>query len=245
MKVTFLAHSGFLLEWEGCYWLFDFYEGEVPVLKREKKLFVFCSHSHRDHFNPVIFSMFAGQKQVEYVFSNEIKRACQREQKKGKKVPFTEITFLPDRGDADFEDGAGGRLNVHAMHSTDCGAAFLIRYQGRQVYHAGDLHWWAWPGEPEKENRQMAGNYKKEMAYLEGKAIDLAFSPLDPRQEEDYDLGMDYLLEHTEVRYLFPMHFWGDFSVIPRYLSREKQCPGRDTKIMKIEREGQSWELEL
>ena len=245
MKVTYLAHSGFLLEWAHCYWLFDYYRGAIPKLDPGKKLFVFVSHSHGDHFNPAVLRMFSGHGQVEYVFSNEVKRACLREQKKQPGEPFPRISFLNAWADAAFEDGAGNAIQVHAMHSTDCGAAFFIRYLGRQVYHAGDLHWWTWPGEPEEENRQMAGNFKKEMEYLEGKQIDLAFTPLDPRQEEDFDLGMDYLLAHAKARYVFPMHFWDDFSVISRYLGRKKPCPDADAAIMKIERDGQSWEVDL
>ncbi len=72
--------------------------------------------------------------------------------------------------------------------------------------------------------------------------IDLAFTPLDPRQEEWYDKGVDYLLEHARVRYLFPMHFWEDYSVIETYCNREKKLPP-DVELIKIEREGQSWEI--
>lgn len=52
MKVTYLNHSGFLLEWEDCFWIFDYYRGALPQLSPQKPVFVFCSHSHGDHFNP-------------------------------------------------------------------------------------------------------------------------------------------------------------------------------------------------
>ena len=32
MKITYLNHSGFLLEWSQAYWLFDYYKGEMPRL---------------------------------------------------------------------------------------------------------------------------------------------------------------------------------------------------------------------
>ena len=60
MKVTYLNHSGFLLEWKNSYFLFDYYKGELPELNSEKDVFVFCSHSHHDHFNPEIFSILKG-----------------------------------------------------------------------------------------------------------------------------------------------------------------------------------------
>ena len=38
-------------------------------------------------------------------------------------------------------------LVIRALPSTDEGVAFDIDYQGRRIYHAGDLNWWAWSGE--------------------------------------------------------------------------------------------------
>ena len=40
MKITYLNHSGFLLEWSQSYWFFDYYKGEIPVLDEEKDIFV-------------------------------------------------------------------------------------------------------------------------------------------------------------------------------------------------------------
>ena len=50
MKVTFILHSCYHVELEGCCLLFDYYEGEVP--ESDKPLYVFASHSHEDHFSP-------------------------------------------------------------------------------------------------------------------------------------------------------------------------------------------------
>ena len=57
MKVTYIGHSGFLVETSGCSLLFDYYQGEIPRLRQDKPLFVFVSHRHSDHFNPEIFSI--------------------------------------------------------------------------------------------------------------------------------------------------------------------------------------------
>lgn len=188
------------------------------MLDPAKELFVFCSHSHSDHYNPEIFSLFAKHPQVHWLFANEIKHAYQRE-KKRRKSPLPEVTFLPTYTDTSLTDRQGQSLVIHTMHSTDCGCAFLIHYQGHYIYHAGDLHWWTWPGEPESDNRKMAGDYKKEIEYLRDKPIFLAFSPLDPRQEADYAMGMNYLVSHVQIKHLFPMHFWNDFSIIDKYLA--------------------------
>ena len=73
MHVTYIGHSGFLLEWESCYLLFDYYTGKIPELDPKKKIFVFASHKHRDHFNPGIFDLADQYGDIEYVLSSDIK----------------------------------------------------------------------------------------------------------------------------------------------------------------------------
>ena len=57
MKITYINHSGFLIETKDCYYIFDYYKGELPPLDKKKEVIVFCSHFHKDHFNPVIFKI--------------------------------------------------------------------------------------------------------------------------------------------------------------------------------------------
>lgn len=262
MRVTYLEHSGFFLEWEDCIWIFDYYRGELPKLNMTKPVFVFCSHSHSDHFNSEIFSLLREHPQIHYIFSNEIRKKIRTMQRKAasdtehETVP--EITFLTVRTDAKMQDGSGNTICIHTLASTDCGCAFVLEYKGRTIFHAGDLHWWTWPGEPEADNRKMESDYKKEVEYLEKRAVDLAFTPLDPRQEEDYAKGMTYLLSRVQVHHVFPMHFWGDFSVMEQFkeectLPRVRFDEGEvyqegaqsGTCFHPIRKNGQIWEITL
>ena len=52
MKVTYIGHSGFLVETEIVNLLFDYSEGEVPEVNKEMPLLVFVSHNHHDHYIP-------------------------------------------------------------------------------------------------------------------------------------------------------------------------------------------------
>lgn len=217
MKITYLNHSGFLLEWSKCYWLFDYYKGEIPVLDAEKDIFVFCSHSHHDHFNPEIFNLLKNYSKVTYIFSDEMKEACD-------KLEVPEIHFLQDHTDTEIQG-----LKIHTLKSTDMGCAFVVEYDGHTVYHAGDLHWWYWDGEDPDWNAQMTEDYKKEIEYLKGRTLDIAFTPLDPRQGKEYALGMNYLLNTAEVKHVFPMHCWDDISIIDKYL-QEYELP-KTTKL--------------
>lgn len=57
MKITYISHSGFLVETERCYYLFDYYRGELPPLEPEKPILVFASHFHQDHYQPAVFRL--------------------------------------------------------------------------------------------------------------------------------------------------------------------------------------------
>lgn len=59
---------------------------------------------------------------------------------------------------------------VSTLKSTDEGVAFLVKTEGKTIYHAGDLHWWDWPGEPEEDNKMMERQYKEELESLKKKA---------------------------------------------------------------------------
>ena len=59
MRVTFLEHSGFLVELPSVTLLFDWWKGELPALRPGVPLLVFSSHRHEDHFKPEIFSLEA------------------------------------------------------------------------------------------------------------------------------------------------------------------------------------------
>ena len=112
---------------------------------------------------------------------------------------------------------------------------------GYTVYHAGDLNWWHWEGEDRAWNRNMEASFKTYIEPLRGRSIDLAFAPLDPRQEDAASWGFRYLLELADVRRVFPMHQWEDFSPTDVFLS---EWPSLAPKVVPVERKGQRWVFE-
>ena len=115
-----------------------------------------------------------------------------------------------------------GQLLIRTLHSTDFGVAFLVRFHDKWIYHAGDLNWWVWKEETKQYNHNMTANFKKYTAPLEGMELFAAFLPLDPRQEDWYDKGFLYILEHTKTAHVFPMHFWKDYEMISTFLASPK-----------------------
>ena len=74
MEITRIYHSGFLVETGRFYYIFDYEKGSLPELKPGKPVFVLCSHSHADHYNPEIFGLLAemGMKRIRAVLSDDI-----------------------------------------------------------------------------------------------------------------------------------------------------------------------------
>lgn len=227
--ITYLAHSGFLVETERSFLLFDYYKGPLPRISSEKKLYVFASHRHSDHFNPEIFTLSHSCPQTQFILSSDIWKSQIPD-------PLRQQTVRLKPNSA-WEDSF---INVQTLKSTDEGLAFLVHTEGKTYYHAGDLNDWRWEGEPEDWNRRMCENYKKYLEPVRNLHIDTAFLPLDPRQEENYCLGMDYFLELTDTDIVFPMHCWEDYSIIDRWFFEHPDSPHK-TKIRRISYMGETF----
>lgn len=200
MKVTFIEHSGFSVEMEHTVLLFDYYKGEIPKFPEDKKIFVFASHGHGDHYNPVIWKLREKYQNITYILSDDIQtkeEAIQMGAHESKEI-----------------DG----IWVDTLHSNDLGVAFLVRAEGKTIYHAGDLNWWHWNGEPEEENLYYKKTFQEEIERLKGTNIDVAFLLLDPRQEDKYCWGINDFLEKIHPKKVFPMHCFGSYRITKHYL---------------------------
>ena len=227
MKITYIHHSCFLAETESACLLFDYFEGELPPIPENKPLYILASHNHHDHFSETVFSL--NHPKITYLLSWDIPAERVPE---GKKVHF----LRPQ------ETWTDGLLSLETYRSTDEGVAFWCWLDGKQLYHAGDLNHWYWEGEDEDWNRDMTDSYRAEIAKMAGRKADAAFLPVDPRLEQWFYLGADDYMQQADANVLFPMHFWGDFSVCRRL--KEHSCSEnyRD-RIVIIEEKGQSFSL--
>ncbi len=234
MKITFLYHSAFLAELETCVLLFDWHGGKKPDIPPDKPLYVFSSHHHGDHYSPEIFSVF-GMENTWYILGSCIRLSARRKAALG--IDDTRVFRLGGGRDL-----ALNGLRITTLTSTDAGVAFLVEAEGKTLYHAGDLHWWHWEGEPGTWNRDMERDFKREIAKLKDRPIDAAFLVLDPRQEKDYWLGFDWVMRTLTVRHAFPMHSWEDFDIGRRLKSDPRSLPYRD-RVQEIRYNGQSFDL--
>lgn len=242
MKVTYLAHSGFLVEMKNACFLFDYYTGAIPELPKEKPLVVFVSHSHSDHYNREIYQLLSQYPGTQYVLAKDIpvKRLIAEQEAKGinlgehiKSLRKDTKTMLPLWNHT--------LLTVTTLKSTDAGVAFLLEYENRILYHAGDLNLWYWEGESRQTHENMERTYRMELEKLREYSIDLAFVPLDPRLEGHAFDGMRLFLEYTDTKWTVPMHMWGDYGVVESFIER---FPEYESKLIQITYEGKEFTVE-
>ena len=210
-KVWYLYHSGFAVQTDNHFFIFDYWRDKPknegldsgvidPAALRDFDVIVFSSHRHGDHYNRCVLQWKRDIPKIRYILSDDIR----------------------DPGDA-FMIGPGSTFkqpdfNVQTLKSNDEGVAFIIDADDMRIFHAGDLNWWHWEGEPDDYNESMAATYKSQIELLTGKHIDLAFIPVDPRLEEQYYWAIDYLMKTVDVRSVVPMHFGDDTAIVKRLL---------------------------
>lgn len=196
-RIIFLGHSGFLAELDQCIMIFDCYMDSQNIVRSflggSKPVYVFVSHAHEDHFNPVIYDW------KENISGYFVHTAC---------VPNQDMSqvHLMEPGDS----YRAGDFFVHMYGSTDAGGSFFVQQGKQTLFHAGDLNWWHWAGEPDADNEVAREAYFHELKALHGLSADVAFFPVDARQAVAREWGvMEFLLHVSVNKVLIPMHAFG------------------------------------
>ncbi len=223
IKITYLYHSGFTVETDQCLLIFDFYQGTIRL--PDKKTYVFVSHNHADHYNPEIFAWRKDRADIRYILSDDIRGDAA--------VPpeTDQIIFISPYEEKQLED-----LKVKAYASTDEGVSFLVQYDGNNIFHAGDLNWWHWPDDT-PEGKLMAENgFQEALAAMKRERIDIAFFPVDPRLEENYDQGAELFIQVMHPAYFIPMHFWDEHEMVRQFKDKMETS---STKVVQFSQRGQ------
>lgn len=231
IKVWYLGHSGFAVSIGDKLLIFDYYLDRSennerslssgvfePSEIKDKEVFVFASHSHPDHFNPIILSWKDQLPRVHYFLSYDIPKKYYRE--------WTKIL----KNNEVYQDE---KLSIQTFKSTDEGIAFLINIDGISIYHAGDLNLWHWNEEPDSWNNDMAAQFKREVSLIKNQPIDIAFLTADPRLESAELMGMKWFLHEVNVKIAFPMHFADDYTIMERIkIEADKNPSFKKVKII-------------
>ena len=231
IAVTYLGGSGFLVALGDIGLLFDASEigpdlrilPDKETLSAFRKLYVFVSHRHDDHFSESIYSL-CGETAV-YIVGFDLPE------------PYRGVRMNPG------ETQGFGPVTVKAFGSTDEGVSFLVTCAGVKIFHAGDLNLWHWRDESSIQEIEAAERLFYDCVAPSPKGeIDVAFFPVDPRQGSMYDAGAGYFVMDVKPRILFPMHFQGRGDVALRFAVTGET---KATKIVALQEAGDHIDLQI
>ncbi|MEA5000212.1 MAG: hypothetical protein VB087_12605 [Candidatus Limiplasma sp.] len=226
LKVTYHYNSGFSIRVGSTLLVFDYWEGEgrrlgevgrlnKGILTAFEQVYVFVSHGHPDHLDPVIYDWRAAVPEITYIVSSDLPIG-----KRGRRIaPGEEMTLGQD-------------VTVRAFESTDLGVSFLVTAYGMNIFHAGDLNLWHWRQESSLREIEAA-----EQAFygacepIPSGVIDLAMFPVDPRQGMMYDAGANHFILTKKPRLFIPMH-WQDRPEVAVDFSRRARTPQTEVLAM-------------
>lgn len=219
MNIYYIYHSCFVVENSEYVLIFDYYKTprkknplfniEDFIVKMDKKVVVFSSHVHADHFNSEIIKWQEKNPQISYVLSSDIGL---------KTIP--ERCYMVSEGNETAVEG----LDVKVYGSTDAGVSFWIKMGDKIVFHAGDLNWWHWSDDTKEEEDFMRNSFQKIIKDIKENTekINIAFFPVDPRLEENTFLGGKYFVQELQPEIIIPMHFGKSYNIIKEFCEELK-----------------------
>lgn len=229
--ITYLDHSGFMVETARHILVFDYYRDPAHAASAKfsahKKLYFFCSHAHADHFNAAIGIW--QQRAAAYILSTDIKEAGG--------LPGVDETRIHYLGP--YEALTHNDLRVNTYGSTDAGISCVVQADGWRIFHAGDLNWWHWKEDTPANNAVAREAFFHELDHLKGQQFDIAFFPVDSRLEEYRDLGVRELVQAVQINHLVAMHTCGRPWTPPAgFTSHVKTvwCPDKPGQTQRIEK---------
>ena len=222
VKVEYIYNSGYTIETENHFLVIDYYKGDLNLKNKNTTFLV--THGHEDHYNKDIFNY---KDRAKYIISDDIKGLEEKEN-----------LILIHPGEKKEFNG----IKIQAFDSTDEGSSFFINVDGVNIFHSGDLNWWAWEDQGPKREEEREKEYCSEIDKLKSlnENIHIAFVPLDPRLKHNYDLASKYFINTIKPQYYFPMHFGDNFDTTKNFKESFTQ---ESTKIFTVDKRGQVFEL--
>jgi L-ascorbate metabolism protein UlaG (beta-lactamase superfamily) len=153
-----------------------------PVQPSSFDVYVFVTHSHQDHFDPVIFEWEEKLERITYIFG-------------WKAGDYPEHHYMASKRANERIDG----MEVYTIYSHHSGVpevAFLVLVDGYVIYHNGDYK----------------AEYLQDYEYLRTitEHIDIAFVIGHPDQSHQYFKQAEHLEEIFHPAYMFPMNREGE-----------------------------------
>ena len=228
--IYYIYHSGFAVELKKNILIFDFYKFNENkkveknffidnfLKKNNKKIYIFSSHSHYDHFNKEIFKWLEINEDIKYILSDDIKT-----------YKHKNFYFTREGKNFKLDD-----LEILTFGSTDLGSSFYVNVENKNIFHSGDLHFWHWEDDTLEEQKTMYEKYISIVRQIKGLAsIDYAFVPVDPRLGVNTFEGVEIFYKELKPKVIIPMHFSEDYSKMNELIKKFESF--NDVNVVKIE----------
>lgn len=228
--IYYIYHSGFAVELKKNILIFDFYKFNENkkvekiffidnfLKKNNKKVYIFSSHSHYDHFNKEIFKWLEINEDIKYILSDDIKT-----------YKHKNFYFTREGKNFKLDD-----LEILTFGSTDLGSSFYVNVENKNIFHSGDLHFWHWEDDTLEEQKTMYEKYISIVRQIKGLAsIDYAFVPVDPRLGVNTFEGVEIFYKELKPKVIIPMHFSEDYSKMNELIKKFESF--NDVNVVKIE----------
>lgn len=221
MKLTYIWHDCFWLQSDSANVVFDFWKdptspspSEIPAFLKEadkdKPLYVFVSHHHKDHYSKRIFEWHSLFSDIRYIISDDTARHARHILNPGslysgpKPSPSAVTVLKPGES---FSDRL---ITIHAFASTDIGNSYAVSLDGMTYFHAGDLNAWIWKDSSTSSGvEESLSDFGKilDSILMKYQSFDFVMFPVDSRIGRDYFTGAKLFVRVFDVRHFFPMHF--------------------------------------
>ena len=137
----FFGHSGFLIELSNSTLIFDYIYGELPEIREDKPLYIFISHCHSDHCNwEKIIEIYDKSYHTEIFFGYDYSDSSINETLDNLPSKIRESVSCFKGEQQLYSDDS--LVYIKSLISTDLGVAFLVKCNGKVIFHAGDLAIW-------------------------------------------------------------------------------------------------------
>jgi len=231
--IWYLGHAGWAIKTKNHLLIFDYVwaprtgnmpenpslaDGFIdPAEIKDCSVFVFVSHRHGDHFDPMIFEWEKSVKDIRYIFGWET----------GQNPQYHYLTEPRTKNTIDgFEI-----FNINHEFDGIPEGAFLVKGDGLLIFHSGDH------GTTGEELNPL---FRENIDYLaqQEQQIDLAFiSQFGNREGGEVNNGDLYTIEKLGPKVTFPMHQGGGERFYRKFAEEARQ-KGTKTKVICAEKQG-------
>jgi ankyrin repeat protein len=239
LKVFYTGHSGWALQFKDKVIVIDYWQAGVqnddasftngninPGELAGKKVYVFATHDHSDHYDTTIFQWKKSVKDIKYIFGFHPDKTGDNKEKSYNGPTYTYIN--------DNQTGMVDDIKVTTIKSNDTGQGFLLEVNGLKIFH---------PGDHALFNSDLEADFKKEIDFIAGQTsnIDIAFLPVtgcpSTWKKENIVQGFFYIIDKMNPAEVFPMHAFRREYALKEFdeIAKQRNC---NSKLFCVENKG-------